>query len=84
MGLLSYLSMLASVYIALFLYYKRKDTGIFSANHPVFVRAIIFSLPVTYFVQGLVLFDVLTIYLNLFLFLGFATYALTLQEEYEK
>lgn len=83
-GFLSYLGIFVSVYYVLFLYYKKKDTGIFSANHPVFVRAIIFSLPVTYFVQGLVLFDVLTIYLNWFLFLAFVTYALTLREEYEK
>ncbi|MBI2035479.1 MAG: O-antigen ligase family protein [Candidatus Liptonbacteria bacterium] len=37
-------------------------------------RAIIFALPLGYLIQGLVLFDVLPIYINLFLFLAFANY----------
>ena len=37
-------------------------------------KALIFSLPVAYFVQGIVLFDILPIYLNVFLFLGFSAY----------
>ncbi|HDH31719.1 MAG TPA: hypothetical protein ENH26_03025 [Candidatus Wolfebacteria bacterium] len=36
--------------------------------------ALLFSLPIAYLVQGLVLFDVLPIYINLFLFLAFAVY----------
>ncbi len=37
-------------------------------------KALLFSLPIAYLVQGLVLFDVLPIYINLFLFLAFASY----------
>ena len=37
-------------------------------------KALLFSLPIAYLVQGLVLFDVLPIYINLFLFLAFATF----------
>ncbi len=41
-----------------------------------FVNALLFSLPIAYLVQGVVLFDVLPIYLNVFLFLAFAVYKL--------
>ena len=37
-------------------------------------QALLFALPLAYFVQGAVLFDVLPIYLNLFFFLAFATF----------
>jgi GxxExxY protein len=36
--------------------------------------ALLFSLPIAYLVQGLALFDILPTYINLFLFLAFATY----------
>ncbi len=39
-------------------------------------RALLFALPIAYLVQGLVLFDVLPIYINLFLFLAFANWKL--------
>lgn len=42
--------------------------------------ALLFSLPIAYLVQGLVLFDVLPIYINLFLFLAFAVYTFSKQE----
>lgn len=38
------------------------------------LKAVIFALPVGYFVQGLFLFDVLPIYINLFLFLAFIVF----------
>ena len=41
-----------------------------------FESMLVFSLPIAYLVQGFVLFDVLPIYINLFLFLGFAAYRL--------
>jgi hypothetical protein len=41
-----------------------------------FVSALLIAVPVAYLVQGIVLFDVLVIYLNVFLFLAFATYKL--------
>jgi O-antigen ligase len=37
-------------------------------------RALLFALPIAYLVQGLVLFDVLPIYISLFLFLAFSVY----------
>jgi O-antigen ligase len=40
-------------------------------------RALIFSMPIGYLVQGLILFDVLPIYINLFLFLAFSNFILT-------
>lgn len=41
---------------------------------PPVLGALLFALPVGYFVQGLVLFDVLPIYMNIFIFLAFADY----------
>ncbi len=41
---------------------------------PVFLRGALFAIPIAYLVQGVILFDVLVIYLNLFLFFGFAAY----------
>jgi len=40
----------------------------------VLIDALIFSVPIAYLVQGIVLFDVSPIYLNLFLLFAFATY----------
>lgn len=42
-----------------------------------FESALFFALPITYLVQGLVLFEVLPIYMNLFLFLAFSNYKFT-------
>lgn len=38
------------------------------------LKAVIFALPIGYFVQGLFLFDVLPIYINLFIFFAFAVF----------
>lgn len=43
--------------------------------------ALLFALPLSYLVQGLVLFDVSIIYLNLFVFFALATYKLSKQEQ---
>lgn len=45
-------------------------------------RALMLGLPIAYLVQGLVLFDVLPIYINLFLFLAFATWKLSQKDNY--
>lgn len=37
-------------------------------------NALIFALPISYLVQGIVLFDILPIYINIFMFLAFAVY----------
>jgi O-antigen ligase len=44
------------------------------ARLPVAARALVFSLPVAYLIQGLVLFDILPSYINLFTFFAFAVY----------
>ncbi len=44
-------------------------------------NTLLFALPVAYLIQGLVLFDILPTYINLFLFLAFANYKLTLKHE---
>ncbi len=61
---------------------NRKQEQVNRNQNPVLVTSyqflvtnvLLFSLPIAYLVQGLVLFDVLPIYINLFLFLAFATY----------
>ena len=39
-----------------------------------FESALLFSLPIAYLIQGIVLFEILPLYINLFLFLGFVNY----------
>jgi len=67
LGLLSYLGIFVVFYIEFFRHGSR--FGI-----PLVAAALVFSMPVAYLVQGLVIFDVLPIYLNLFLFLAFANF----------
>jgi O-Antigen ligase len=74
-GLLTFLA-----YLFIFIFFYRafwrsqisKKTGASSPHSPLF-QALVFAMPVAYLVQGLVLFDVLPIYVNLFIFLGFST-----------
>ena len=47
-------------------------------------EALLFALPIAYLVQGLVLFDVLPIYINLFLFSAFASWKLNLKFQDKK
>lgn len=65
-GLLAYLSIFAVFYVLLF---QRKRAQ----------NAVLFAVPVAYLVQGVALFDVLPIYLNLFLFLAFANYKMNFE-----
>ena len=74
LGFLSYLGM----FVVFFWQFKKRLVA--SAGHgslfghgPV-VDALFLAMPVGYLVQGLVLFDVLPIYLNLFFFLAFANF----------
>ncbi|KKP85457.1 MAG: hypothetical protein UR88_C0017G0003 [Candidatus Nomurabacteria bacterium GW2011_GWA1_35_8] len=54
---------------------KRDDNeDIFNSRGLLIQRALIFALPISYLVQGIVLFDILPIYINVFMFLAFATY----------
>lgn len=53
----------------------RKQEPVLVTNYKLLViNALFFALPIAYLVQGLVLFDVLTTYINLFLFFSFAYY----------
>ena len=54
---------------------KENNQKLSITNHQsLTTNALLFALPVAYLVQGIVLFDVLPIYFNLFLFLSFAVY----------
>ncbi len=78
LGLLSFLGMWVIFYWGFF---KKKMTLISVDKHQsVVTNALIFALPVAYLVQGIVLFDVLPIYINIFLFLAFASYKLSNQQ----
>ncbi len=66
-GLLSYISIFTVFYLMFFKSQKVLEESTAS-------QAFIFAMPLAYLVQGIVIFDVLPIYLNLFLFLSFANY----------
>lgn len=68
LGLLSFLGIFAAFYVVFFK--KQKGGG---AGGPSSVqRALVFALPIGYLVQGLAIFDVLPIYINVFLFYAFS------------
>ncbi len=66
-GLLAYLSMFAAFYWQLWRRGLRE--------HPL-MTGLLVAMPVAYFVQALALFDVLPIYINLFILLAFGSYIL--------
>ncbi len=79
LGLLSYLTIFFVFYFQLFK--KKFNLRIASnkeelslSNKEYFMKLLIFAIPIAYLVQGLVLFEVLVIYLNLFLFFAFVNY----------
>ncbi|MBI4095156.1 MAG: O-antigen ligase family protein [Candidatus Liptonbacteria bacterium] len=72
LGLLSYLGMLAVFYIEFFKRRFLKDPGRHGLSFH--QSALLFAMPMGYFVQGLALFDVLPIYINLFFFLALGHY----------
>lgn len=67
LGLLSYLSIFAIFYWEFFRKHRRIEA------HSV-ERGLVFALPVAYLVQGIAIFDVLPMYISLFLFMAFANY----------
>jgi O-antigen ligase len=72
LGLLSF----ASIFVALGLLFRRPLPADWDGKdkQAVVLKGLFFALPIAYLVQGIILFDVLVIYLNLFLFLAFALY----------
>lgn len=73
LGLLSYIGIFATFYV-LFFKSRARDAHTALKKAPLFAQAVFFALPIGYLLQGLVLFDVLPIYINLFLFLAFALF----------
>jgi len=73
-GLLAYLSIFVAFWVEFFR--RRKRIGGVKNNRTAEVvgDAILLSLPVAYLVQGIAIFDVLPMYINVFLFLAFATW----------
>lgn len=74
LGLLSYLGMFAVFAWEFFLRGKRTNGTNDRAPTTVLERGFILALPVAYLVQGVAIFDVLPMYINLFLFMAFACY----------
>lgn len=85
LGLLSYISIFLLFYFELFKVIKQNRNILENENkksevsntppkREYVMKAILFAMPIAYLVQGLVLFEVLVIYLNLFVFLAFANY----------
>jgi O-antigen ligase len=70
LGLLGYLSMFAIFY---YLFFKNRSRGGQNLEN-IILDDLFFILPIAYLIQALVLFDVLVIYVNLFLFMAFAVY----------
>lgn len=81
LGLLSYIGIFVIFYWQFFKRQKRLK----SQSPPTFrlslLNALVFSIPIGYIVQGLFLFDVLPIHLNLFVIFAFSHYLF--QENYE-
>lgn len=68
LGLLSFIGIFAAYYYQFF------KKSLVVGRESLVSNALLFSLPIAYLVQGLVLFDVLPIYINLFLFLAFSNF----------
>ncbi|MEK7555435.1 MAG: O-antigen ligase family protein [Patescibacteria group bacterium] len=69
MGLLSFISIFVVYYWQFF-----KQKSLVVGRGSLVSNALLFTLPIAYLIQGLVLFDVLPIYINLFLFLAFSNF----------
>ncbi len=81
LGFLAYASMFAAFYYLIFRTRIKtdKDQRIDAdetrfSKLPLSARALIFVLPIAYLIQGIVLFDVLPTYINLFMFFAFTYY----------
>ena len=75
-GLLSFIG------IFIIYYWQFFKNAIITNNESLIIKsALLFALPIAYLVQGIVLFDVLPIYINLFIFLSFSIYKFKSQNE---
>lgn len=73
LGLMSYLGIFVAFFVLLWKFHKRQSAA-FVSYRPLVINALMIAVPVAYLVQGIVLFDVWPIYLNVFIFLAFAIY----------
>jgi O-antigen ligase len=70
LGLLSFIGIFATFYWCLF-----KSVRAGTNRESPLVNALLFGIPLAYLVQGIVLFDVLVIYLNIYIVLAFGAYS---------
>ena len=81
LGLLSFIGIFVVYYWQFFKSVNSKQELVNRNQKSALVtNVLLFAMPIAYLVQGLVLFDVLPIYINLFLFLAFANYKFSKQE----
>lgn len=73
-GLASYISIFVLFYLAFFREFILKQEAHHAVIRDPLKQALLFALPIAYLVQGLALFDVLPIYLNVFIFIAFASF----------
>ena len=79
-GILGFLAYFSIFVLFFWEFFRRRDMHKEEGEHRTALtvqRGILLALPVMYLVQGVAIFDVLPMYINLFLFFGFATYYFT-------
>ena len=78
LGLLAYLAIFVAFYVEFFKSRKKAqgDTNVHGVSRDI-ERGLMLALPAAYLIQGAAIFDVLPMYLVLFLFFGFATHYFT-------
>jgi O-antigen ligase len=78
-GIVGFLAYIGIFIVFAMRFFRRKKADIISGNHPLasgLLNALMLAIPVAYLVQGIAIFDVLPMYIPLFLFLAFASYKL--------
>jgi O-antigen ligase len=73
-GLLAYLSIF---FLIFWEFFRRKQLHARSGEHSTavtIIKGMILAMPIAYLIQGVAIFDVFPMYINLFLFFAFATY----------
>lgn len=84
LGLLSYVAIFIVFYVQFFKSNLKEKISEQGGGKSYILRFMLFSVPIAYLVQGLVLFEVLVIYINLFLFLAFANFKFQEKEIFRK
>jgi len=80
LGFLSYLSIFIVFYWKFMRFTKKnKEKEPSASKKSLIENSLFFALPIAYLIQGIVLFEVLPIYISLFVFLAFANYKFSQQ-----